>query len=146
MDAERRQAILEGRGRYFTGRPCAHGHVAERGTVNGYCVECARLARQTDHGRKRANAASRRHYRRKHPEMLTGSAPILGVPAVRECADDARSRGRTGTRTTGRRKAIVGTMAATDFADNDAQPIKGRMATVDPRDVAKFMRWRDAQR
>jgi 5-methylcytosine-specific restriction endonuclease McrA len=29
--------------RYFTGKPCKHGHVAERNTVNGCCLECARI-------------------------------------------------------------------------------------------------------
>jgi len=146
MDAERREAIIAGRGRYMTGRPCKHGHVAERGTVNGQCVECARLARQTDQGRERANAASRRHYRKKHPTTQTGTEPILGVPAVSERADDGRSRGRKGSRTTGRRNAITGTMAASDFADNGARPIKARMASAETSDAAKFIAWRDARR
>lgn len=29
--------------RYFTGKPCKHGHVSERVTVNGACTECDRL-------------------------------------------------------------------------------------------------------
>lgn len=33
-------AKLEGKTRYFTGKPCANGHVAERIVSNGRCIEC----------------------------------------------------------------------------------------------------------
>lgn len=35
-------ARLLGLVRYYTGKPCKHGHVCERMTVNGDCVQCAR--------------------------------------------------------------------------------------------------------
>lgn len=38
--AEAKAAALK---RYFTGKPCKHGHIAERATVNGLCHECGRL-------------------------------------------------------------------------------------------------------
>ncbi|WPJ68504.1 hypothetical protein OMDBNIEC_00018 [Salmonella phage STP-SP5] len=31
---------------YFTGKPCAKGHVSERKTVDGYCITCDREARK----------------------------------------------------------------------------------------------------
>jgi 5-methylcytosine-specific restriction endonuclease McrA len=37
------QAKAEGKVRYFTGKPCANGHTAERNTNTGRCVECNRL-------------------------------------------------------------------------------------------------------
>jgi len=37
---ERAEAKAEGKTRYYTGRPCLHGHVAERQTSNGTCVVC----------------------------------------------------------------------------------------------------------
>jgi hypothetical protein len=41
--------------RYFTGKPCKHGHVAERTVSNGECVVCAAvrtaLWRKTPQGR-----------------------------------------------------------------------------------------------
>ena len=40
----RSEAKRLGLNRYFTGQPCPSGHVAERRTRNGECVECARLA------------------------------------------------------------------------------------------------------
>lgn len=36
----RKQAILEGKVTYFTGKPCKHGHVAPKRTINGHCTEC----------------------------------------------------------------------------------------------------------
>jgi 5-methylcytosine-specific restriction endonuclease McrA len=39
----RAEAKASGLKRYFTGKPCKHGHVAERATVNGLCHECSRL-------------------------------------------------------------------------------------------------------
>ena len=43
--------------RYFSGDPCPAGHVAERYTLNGYCVECQRIANAEDRARKRAQLA-----------------------------------------------------------------------------------------
>jgi 5-methylcytosine-specific restriction endonuclease McrA len=37
------QAKKEGKVRYFTGKPCANGHIVERNTHTGRCVECNRL-------------------------------------------------------------------------------------------------------
>ncbi len=38
------RSIAKERGmvRYFTGKPCKHGHICERLTVNGACLECSR--------------------------------------------------------------------------------------------------------
>lgn len=36
----RAQAIALKRHRYYTGRPCRHGHDAERYTINANCVTC----------------------------------------------------------------------------------------------------------
>lgn len=38
----RAQAAFEGRKRYNTGIPCMRGHLADRQTSNGGCLECAR--------------------------------------------------------------------------------------------------------
>jgi len=37
---ERAKAKAEGKTRYYTGKPCKHGHVAERQTSNGTCTVC----------------------------------------------------------------------------------------------------------
>jgi len=38
----RKDAIAQGLVRYFTGKPCKHGHVVERHTVDGQCLECGK--------------------------------------------------------------------------------------------------------
>lgn len=45
----RAEARARGLKRYFTGKPCKHGHVAERQTGGKGCLECAR---ETDHLRQ----------------------------------------------------------------------------------------------
>ena len=39
----RSQAFRSGSKRYFTGKPCKHGHLTERYTRNAICLECARI-------------------------------------------------------------------------------------------------------
>ena len=36
----RKQALFGKRAKYFTGKPCGRGHVAERFTGNGVCTDC----------------------------------------------------------------------------------------------------------
>jgi hypothetical protein len=48
----RQQARDRNQGKYMTGRPCKHGHIAERRTDTGNCVECQRLAGQTPERRE----------------------------------------------------------------------------------------------
>jgi hypothetical protein len=38
----REQAMALGLKRYFTGKPCKHGHIAERYVSSGMCLECSR--------------------------------------------------------------------------------------------------------
>ena len=38
----RKEAKERGLARYFTGKPCPHGHVAERWASTSRCVECDR--------------------------------------------------------------------------------------------------------
>jgi 5-methylcytosine-specific restriction endonuclease McrA len=40
MGRPRATAIASGLKRYFTGKPCKHGHVSERFTSTGACIEC----------------------------------------------------------------------------------------------------------
>ncbi len=39
----RKDAKAYGLVRYFTGKPCKHGHVAERHTCNSSCVDCGKI-------------------------------------------------------------------------------------------------------
>lgn len=51
MPASREDAIALGSKRYFNGRACPAGHVEPRYTLNGYCVECQRLATRAERRR-----------------------------------------------------------------------------------------------
>lgn len=42
---QRADAIKTGASVYYTGIPCKKGHVVQRYTTNGACLECIRLAR-----------------------------------------------------------------------------------------------------
>lgn len=56
--------------RYFTGQPCKHGHIAERATVNGLCLECSRLKRRAQYqADPQADLQRQKEYREAHPEL-----------------------------------------------------------------------------
>jgi hypothetical protein len=57
----RARALAAGEARYFSGRQCVAGHVAERITSNGWCVECAAPVNNSWH------TAHPGKYRREHP-------------------------------------------------------------------------------
>lgn len=74
----RRRAKINGEKRYFTGNPCPKGHVAERMTSSGRCVECNSidkiinrdkiLAQSKEYMRRPETRAKRRAYRLKRLE------------------------------------------------------------------------------
>jgi hypothetical protein len=68
MHANRSSAFAAGAPRYFTGKPCKKGHVAERFTNNATCVECHRLIYYYKHEhnkeRNRMNCAKNRERER----------------------------------------------------------------------------------
>jgi len=37
----RSQAVTRGESKYFTGKPCKHGHISPRYTITAACVACA---------------------------------------------------------------------------------------------------------
>ena len=43
LPPSRKEALKVNAKRYFTGKPCKYGHVDDRKTSNGRCVECDRL-------------------------------------------------------------------------------------------------------
>jgi len=57
----RKAAKAAGLTRYYTGKPCIHGHVCER-MIAGRCVECQRLW-----GQRRDPATGQKHHR--YPEQ-----------------------------------------------------------------------------
>jgi 5-methylcytosine-specific restriction endonuclease McrA len=74
MGGVRAAAISGGLKRYFTGKPCKHGHVSERYASTGGCVECSRKHDSDGAGAERArlwrqkNPDRRREYKREWSE------------------------------------------------------------------------------
>lgn len=64
----REQALTTNKSRYFTGKACKHGHIAERSTVNGVCIECRRIRQ----------ALQNKKYDRKAPRKGPSSRGVTG--------------------------------------------------------------------
>lgn len=54
--------------RYFTGKSCKNGHIAERMVTNGDCVECKRLATKRNYEKNKANRAA--YYQRNREKLI----------------------------------------------------------------------------
>ena len=68
----RKEAIAHGLKRYFTGKPCKHGHVADRYSSTGHCECCAKDGASS---RYQSNMASLREasrvYRKENKDKLS---------------------------------------------------------------------------
>lgn len=51
---ERRQAIALGMRRFNNGRPCVNGHMADRDTLSGACLDCVRANTRASRARVKA--------------------------------------------------------------------------------------------
>lgn len=68
--AARREAMDNGQNKYFTGKACRAGHLAERYVANGHCVLCQSASSKTTEARKKqamrrvvANEYQREYYK-----------------------------------------------------------------------------------
>lgn len=68
----RNKAKELGMSRYFTGKPCKHGHISERMVTNHGCAECSRLA-CSDYSKKYREKERKRNkeYRNKNPDKAS---------------------------------------------------------------------------
>jgi hypothetical protein len=95
----RQEAIARGLKRYRTGKPCKHGHVAERQLANNRCIVCQNIAKRdqyvpgsVDRQKARVNEA---RYRAAHPDKLvTKNARRYTIDRPKTLARDARWRAR----------------------------------------------------
>lgn len=72
---ERKAAQLAGLTRYFTGRPCINGHIAERSVTNKACTVCLNEDRARRHVENwDAEEVSRRVYRERNADKLRAYA------------------------------------------------------------------------
>jgi hypothetical protein len=63
----RETARFRGLLRYYTGKPCKNGHIAERFTSNGRCIECQNIQR---HPITSAAKERIKKWREKNPENV----------------------------------------------------------------------------
>jgi 5-methylcytosine-specific restriction endonuclease McrA len=67
-----KEAKCIGEKRYFTGKPCIHGHIAERKATNGECIECSSI-RNSDwyKSNKEWNKKKHKKYNQKYKEEIS---------------------------------------------------------------------------
>jgi hypothetical protein len=74
----RAEAIARGLKRYFTGRPCIHGHICERrlgGGVGGVCIECDREDQRRRFAKNHEKILEWQHqFRAENREILNARA------------------------------------------------------------------------
>jgi 5-methylcytosine-specific restriction endonuclease McrA len=69
------QAKAHGLKRYFTGKPCRYGHVAERCAANGQCFECASIKHRRWRSKNLEFARERyRKWKSANPEVAKAAA------------------------------------------------------------------------
>lgn len=85
--ATRAKAKAAGVNRYFTGKPCSHGHLAPR-YLTGTCVECQRRAIR-EYGRRNPEAMKEyglkwreRNPARAREVQLRSKRKAMGIPAA----------------------------------------------------------------
>lgn len=107
----RKDATAQGLGRYFTGRPCRHGHVAERLVCNATCIvcsyavnarvsarryaECPELFRERNAAYRAANPTNTQEYRAKSAAYREANREALRV-YNREYRSRKRAEAATG--------------------------------------------------
>jgi hypothetical protein len=63
----RKEALEHGLKRYFTGKPCSHEHIAERGVSNRACITCEK-ARHTTTLKREAVRERKKAWRKTNPQ------------------------------------------------------------------------------
>jgi len=66
---KRSEAMAANLPRYFTGRPCRHGHVSERTTIDGHCLGCNQMRAPEKYKKEAVKARARiMEWRKANPE------------------------------------------------------------------------------
>lgn len=97
----RRQAKAIGLLRYFTGKPCIRGHIAERTTWNHVCVECRKLWRDAvrEESRQKAKAYYRAHKAEARERLKRRREKSREMYAAERQRHRARKRAAPGSHT-----------------------------------------------
>ena len=98
-----KEAKAQGLKRFFTGKPCRRGHIAERQCSNGHCLTC-KTAREK--AWREANpeelAARKRAYREANPEKVAA-----GLKAWQEANSEKEAARKKTYRETNREKELA---------------------------------------
>lgn len=103
----RTDALSQGLKRYFTGKPCKHGHLAERWASMGACVECTRLSSNAPHVRgpinekRMADRRAAREARGPKPRSAAKAAGLTRYSTGKPC-----SRGHVAERLVATRQCV----------------------------------------
>ena len=95
-----RAAFERGLTRYFTGKKCSKGHVAERMISNGSCVECLKSKRaysRVKEWRKNnpeARTLEARKYRAKYPEKVAANSKRYRENNIEVCRKRERENAK----------------------------------------------------
>lgn len=75
LPRSRAEAKELGMKRYFTGKPCKHGHVDERHTSSGQCIACARSSQRKSYPNRASKLKMyQAEYRAANPEQIKAYA------------------------------------------------------------------------
>ena len=80
---ERKQAVAAGLKKYNTGRPCRHGHKADRYVDSGACSECLRNMVTVRY----AKGAERRELIANRTKQIYLFTKLSGLPAIKMMVD-----------------------------------------------------------
>lgn len=99
----RAEAKKRGLTRYFTGKPCKRGHIAERSVVMAACIECRRIIDRSCRERniERAREQDRNHkraWRINNPEISRIKERELNKKWYLANIDDQRMKGKERSR------------------------------------------------
>lgn len=87
----REQATSLGLKRFFTGNPCKNGHISERFTKDGKCVECNRLACRARHHRRVHSDQSRLERSLSYAETLKKARIRREVQALKRISRNSEN-------------------------------------------------------
>ncbi len=122
----RADAKAQGLKRYFTGRPCKHGHIAERAVVNSNCFDCHVELDRTIRKRTPNKLRERvRRWREKHPAKARAAKLLWNKRNPKKVREHIRQWNKNNPdkvrahhhRRRARRRNAGGTFTAGDIAE-----------------------------
>lgn len=86
----RAEAKAKGLKRYFTGKPCKHGHVSERYIGGKFCIQCEKVRDNNESTNKRKKSYQK-EYQEKNREKLRAAAKAQREANREEVRESARA-------------------------------------------------------